>query len=335
MKKTSIIFSMFCLAIILSACGDEVKERPMTTTAIDFSPVNTLMESSSAKQIKVFGEVIDQSDLKAIYESFSEEEQVTFQTVSDTSTMKFAEMKIDGATVHEQTDRNSTIIGTFEKGKTIMYLKERINSNDGSVWYKVSLDDGSIGYIDDQSASLTETEAVVSSQSAQNNNASNQGQTSKKTTTTLLSGDYIEITSDTANVRIDPNIDAKVLYTANKGEYFIFTGTAVNTTDGRTWYEVMFGYNFTEGYISSLVGRIVTDKTQTTSTKSQYFYVTTPGANVRASADINSGVVFVADNGDALTYLGYYEKTADGRTWYLVSNGAQSGYISGNTGSIK
>lgn len=318
LKKATRVFSTSCLLIVcLAACGADSKKLTMSTSAIDFNAKHTLMESNVATELKSFGQVIEQSDIQAIYEALVVENNFTFKTKTDASSMNYIQMNAD-APVYEKGNQNSAIITNVIKGTTLSYLKEQVTSNDGVVWYKVALENGTIGFVKREYATLIESLPVQTNES-----------------TSTIQGDFIEITANEANVRIEPNINASVLYEAKKGESFIFTGNAVHTADGRTWYEVAFGEYFSNGYISSVVAKVVEQQMSDERAQTSTFHVATPGANVRVTANIDSDVMFIVNNGEVLTYLGYSETSADGRTWYLVSNGTETGYISSNTGTIK
>lgn len=216
-----------------------------------------------------------------------------------------AEPSIDAKVV-----ASSTSLGTgyFE------YLKERVKTSDGRTWYKVDYGSGT-GYVSSAVAELT------------------------------MFGDppqvpgleAVKITEAQGNVREEPYLNSAVIYTGKKGERLEATSATFDMPDGRTWYMVKVNGKY--GYISNRVIEEVyssewTDVQEALS-GGEVFYVTNAEGNVRANASLNSSVIYTAKKGASLLYMGTYEKTSDGRTWYNVEVNGRYGYISGAVGELR
>lgn len=211
-----------------------------------------------------------------------------------------AEPSIDAAIVASSNDFE---IQQFE------YLKERVKTSDGRTWYKVDYGSGT-GYISSAVAELT------------------------------MFGDppqmpgleAVKITEAQGNVREEPYLNSAIVYTGKKGERLEATSAIFDMPDGRTWYQVEVNGGY--GYISNrVIEEIISD--EFAEYNASEFYVTNAEGNVRADASLNSDVIYTAKKGASLSYMGSYEKTSDGRTWYMVEVNGQYGYISGAVGEVR
>lgn len=216
-----------------------------------------------------------------------------------------AEPSIDAKVV-----ASSTSLGTgyFE------YLKERVKTSDGRTWYKVDYGSGT-GYVSSAVAELTMFGDPPQTPGLE----------------------AVKITEAQGNVREEPYLNSPVIYTGKKGERLEATSATFDMPDGRTWYSVIV--NGKTGYISNrVIEEVISDEwieAQRQVEANDIFYITNAEGNVRASASLNSRVIYTGKKGESLSYMGSYEKTSDGRTWYEVYVDGQYGYISGAVGELR
>ena len=67
-------------------------------------------------------------------------------------------------------------------------------------------------------------------------------------------GETMEITVESANIRSGPGTDNDIVTTAKKGDTFVATGNEKQAFDGSTWYEIYLDDDMTEtGWASEKV----------------------------------------------------------------------------------
>lgn len=216
--------------------------------------------------------------------------------------------------VRAQPSIDAKVVASGEGYTYYEYLREKVKTADGRTWYKVDYGSGT-GYISSAVAELTIFGDAP-----------------------LMPGlEAVVISEANGNVRIEPYINSDVMYTAKKGTRLEATGAFFESADGRTWYSVHV--NGKVGYISDRVVSEVYDEEsfayEDRAAQQDVFYVTNAEGNVRADVSLTSNIIYTAKKGASLAYMGTYEKTADGRTWYKVEVNGQYGYISGAVGELK
>lgn len=109
-------------------------------------------------------------------------------------------------------------------GDTFIYLQEKVDTADGRTWFKVEYGSSSIGYISYTVSNLT-------------------NDTPK----------FVRLLEDDAKFRSSPSINAEIISTGNKNEYFFYSDNErIVTTDGRIWLKID-NYPEKEVYISQKV----------------------------------------------------------------------------------
>lgn len=290
MKELRIIALPF-LALLLAGCGEVMNS---TANLID-AVAGTISEEDEQKEqqeIKEAAPVVQTQQAEpAKATATPAKPKVTSQVEKDNSSMTHVQVTAKDANVRAEPSLNAQVVTAGTLYDTFTYLNEKVKTSDGRTWYKVSYA-GGVGYMSSAVGTLINENAYTS----------NNG------------GNTIIITQSEGNVRSEPSLNGKVVYTAKKGEELYYTGEAVNASDGRVWYKVVT--NGKTGFVSKRVGALSED----------YYYgfdeselvVTNAEGNVRAAASLNAAVIYTAKKGESLYYTGYYEKTSDGRTWYEV-----------------
>lgn len=212
-----------------------------------------------------------------------------------------AEPSIDAPIVASSTDLEAVYM---------TYLKERVKTLDGRTWYKVNYGRG-IGYISSAVSELS----------------------MKGDPPTIQGLKEVEIIEAKGNVREEPYMNSPVIYTGKKGERLKATSAIFDMPDGRTWYMVELNGRY--GYISERVISEIYDADMAYQHIEDIFYITSAEGNVRAQASLQSPIIYTANKGERLSYMGTYEHTSDGRTWYSVYVNGQYGYISGAVGEVR
>lgn len=235
------------------------------------------------------------------------------EVIADVSGMTYVQLANKDGNVRAQADINSKVVHSGHLGDVFIYLQEKVNTADGRTWYKVEYGSGSVGYISRAVANLTNEMPS-----------------------------YVRLIENGTNIRSEPNINSTVIYTGSKNEVLYYSYDKTYTKDGRTWLHVYLGGE-TYGYVSQKVATMTTQvpkyiPTTVNNTYTEDFtqvVITAKDGNLRSEPDINSAVVHQATKGDTFSYTGYYEHTADGRTWYEVYVGNTYGYISKAVGKLQ
>ncbi len=147
------------------------------------------------------------------------------------------------------------------------------------------------------------------------------------TTTTAVTGNYIEITGNSVNVRAGAGTNYKVLGSVKKGQRYKYYAT--KTVNGNKWYKIKL--NQTDGWVIGTYAKVVsTGVTTTTTTAAQmkYIEVTEKAVNVRAGAGTHCKVIGTARLGQRYRY--YSTKTVNGEKWYKIKFNGNDSWIAGS-----
>lgn len=125
------------------------------------------------------------------------------------------------------------IIGSGTGNEPLIYLNEKVFTNDNRVWLKVQINTQTVGYVSSRYAEVTS--GTVWDMYYEDDYS------------------YVIVTENKANIRYntDPNDGDAVFEEATKGETFQYTGVTI-PAEGRDWYEV-YSSSGEIGYISSRV----------------------------------------------------------------------------------
>ena len=203
--------------------------------------------------------------------------------------------------VYKSKDTGSTKLKTLKKNDKILRIEVGSEKENGHVWDKVVLDDGTKGYIISDGFKVIDdiTNCEITGIAVEPGNLRNGPGTSGTTIlTTLTVGQRVTI--------------------IEKGKY--------NNVDGYNWSRVMLA-DGTQGYI---VDRYVEEVSESGSTPggSDIVKVVCSVLRVRKEPTTSSGIVAEVDRGDYLTRVEKAVSTANGYTWDKVVTGSgKTGYV--------
>ncbi len=156
------------------------------------------------------------------------------------------------ANVRAQASTTSDAIASLSKGDTID-IKSQTTGADGYIWYQITVDANTTGYIRSDLVEITDGTTPATSAAAATTT------TATATTTATVNTDGVtpvETVSGTTtadvNVRADASTNSEIVAKANNGLTLSVTGTKQGT-DGNTWYYLTFTKDgvSTTGYIRS------------------------------------------------------------------------------------
>ncbi|MBO7356676.1 MAG: SH3 domain-containing protein [Lachnospiraceae bacterium] len=156
------------------------------------------------------------------------------------------------ANVRAQASTTSDAIASLSKGDTID-IKSQTTGADGYIWYQITVDANTTGYIRSDLVEITDGTTPATS------TATATTTTTTTTTTATVNSDGVtpvETVSGTTtadvNVRADASTNSEIVAKANNGLTLSVTGTKQGT-DGNTWYYLTFTKDgvSTTGYIRS------------------------------------------------------------------------------------
>ena len=314
MKKRLHVIGLPLLALSLAGCGEVMDSTANLIDAVAGTIEDDNEESNEQQTAPAQATPAPAQPTAETKQQAAEPAKATTtnKVEKDNSSMTHVQVTAKDANVRAEPSLNAAVITAGTLYDTFEYLSEKVKTSDGRTWYKV-LYNGKTGYISSAVGTLV------------NNNTYAGHDTN--------GGNTIIVTESEGNVRAEPSLNGKVIYTAKKGEELYFTGETVDSSDGRTWYQVVV--NGKTGFVSKRVGALSEDYYYGMD-ETEFLITSADGGNVRSSPSINAAVIYTGAKGESLYYTGYYEKTADGRTWYEVEvYGGGYGYISGKVGHIQ
>lgn len=130
---------------------------------------------------------------------------------------------------------NGKIIGSGAGNEPLIYLNEKVYTNDNRVWLKVQINAQTVGYVSSRYAEVTS--GTIWDMYYEDD----------------YDYSYVIVTENEANIRYNTNQNdsSAVIEKATKGETFQYTGVTI-PSEGRDWYEV-YTSSGEIGYISSRV----------------------------------------------------------------------------------
>ena len=197
-------------------------------------------------------------------------------------------------------------LAVLKEGYSATYLNERTVDERGVVWFKVSYN-GTTGWISARYASL-QGNAPVS-------------------LPTTSSKNYVKATGGKCNLRKEPNLDAKVLTSMEKGETATYLKETAIDERGVIWYKAKF--DGMTGWVSSKYASL--NSTGNTSSETDIygsFVYAQAQTNVRKQPNLNGKVLDVMQKDDRATYSGSTSIDDRGVAWYSVRFGGTNGWVS-------
>ena len=217
------------------------------------------------------------------------------------------EVKASSAVVYKLKNTTSTKLKTLNKGTKILRIEIDSEKENGYVWSKVVLDDGTKGYvISDQIKKIDDiTNCEIEAVAVEPGNVRNGPGTSGTTTLlTLAVGQKVTI--------------------IEKGKY--------NNVDGYNWSRIEMS-DGTQGYI---VARYLEelDESETTSTGKDIVKVVCDGGlALRAEPGTSAKILKYIDKGETLTRTQKAVDSKNGYTWdKVVTNSGITGYVARGNG---
>ena len=203
--------------------------------------------------------------------------------------------------VYKSKSTSSSKLKTLKKNDKVLRIEVGSEKENGQIWDKVVLDDGTKGYIISKGFKVIDdiTNCETTGIAVEPGNLRNGPGTSGTTIlTTLTVGQRVTI--------------------IEKGKY--------NNVDGYGWSRVVLA-DGTQGYIVARYVEEVSDS-GTTSDGSDIVKVVCSVLRVRKEPTTNSGIVAEVDKGDYLTRTEKAVSTANGYTWdKVVTDSGKTGYV--------
>ena len=204
--------------------------------------------------------------------------------------------------VYKLKDKNSSKLSTLKKGDKILRIEIGSNKENGYIWDKVILSNGTKGYIVSSGFKVIDdiTNCEITAIAVEPGNVRNGPGTSGTTTyTTLTVGQRVTI--------------------IEKGKY--------NNVDGYDWSRIILA-DGTQGYIVSRYLEEVKDDGSTETGEDIVKVVCDGGLTIREKPGTSSNILAYADKGDYLTRIEQNTSTANGYTWdKVVTDSGITGYV--------
>ena len=204
--------------------------------------------------------------------------------------------------VYKSKSKSSTKIATLKKGAKVLRIERGSKKENGYIWDKIVLDNGTKGYIISSGIKLIDdiTNCDITAVAIEPGNVRNGPGTSGTTVlTTLTVGQRVTL--------------------IEKGKY--------KNVDGYDWSRIIFA-DGTQGYIVARYLEEVSDNGSTSSGSDIVKVVCDGGLTIRKSPGTNSSILGYADKGDYLTRTAKAVSTANGYTWdKVVTDSGKTGYV--------
>lgn len=204
--------------------------------------------------------------------------------------------------VYKSKDKNSTKLSTLKKGDKILRIEIGSQKENGYVWDKVVLSNGTKGYIISSGFKVIDdiTNCEITAIAVEPGNVRNGPGTSGTTTyTTLTVGQRVTI--------------------IEKGKY--------NNVDGYDWSRIILA-DGTQGYIVSRYLEEVKDDGSTGTGEDIVKVVCDGGLTIRKEPGTGSKILDYADKGDYLTRIAQNVSRTNGYTWdKIVTDSGITGYV--------
>lgn len=192
---------------------------------------------------------------------------------------------------------------TMVKGEQVTYLGQSSVDSRGVTWYKVQYYSYGSGWVSSRYATLVGGSSSSGSSSA----------------------GYVKAVNGNVNVRSTPNLNGADIGTLERGETALYLGQSSVDDRGVTWYQVSF--NGKVGWASSRYSELVGGYSGSYSSDS-YVQAVGGDVNIRNAPSLSAGYVGVMYEGDVASYLGQSSVDYRGVTWYMVSFGGRTGWVS-------
>ena len=204
--------------------------------------------------------------------------------------------------VYKSKDKNSSKLSTLKKGNKILRIEIGSTKENGYIWDKVVLSNGTKGYIISSGFKVIDdiTNCEITAIAVEPGNVRNGPGTSGTTTyTTLTVGQRVTI--------------------IEKGKY--------KNVDGYDWSRIILA-DGTQGYIVSRYLEEVKDDGSTGTGEDIVKVVCDGGLKIREKPGTDTKIVGYADKGDYLTRTEQNTSTANGYTWdKIVTDSGLTGYV--------
>ena len=204
--------------------------------------------------------------------------------------------------VYKSKSKSSTKIATLKKGAKVLRIERGSKKENGYIWDKIVLDNGTKGYIISSGIKLIDdiTNCDITAVAIEPGNVRNGPGTSRTTVlTTLTVGQRVTL--------------------IEKGKY--------KNVDGYDWSRIILA-DGTQGYIVARYLEEVSDNGSTSSGSDIVKVVCDGGLTIRKSPGTSSSILGYADKGDYLTRTAKAVSTANGYTWdKVVTDSGKTGYV--------
>lgn len=212
------------------------------------------------------------------------------------------EITASSVDVYKSNSKSSTKLKTLKKGEKVLRIEIGSEKENGYIWDKVVLSDGTKGYIVSEGFKIIDdiTNCDISAVAIEPGNVRNGPGTSGTTTlTTLTVGQRVTI--------------------IEKGVY--------NNVDGYNWSRIMLA-DGTQGYIVARYLEEVSDSGETSDGSEIVKVVCDGGLTIRKEPGISSAILAYADKGDYLTRIEKEVSNANGYIWdKVVTDSGKTGYV--------
>lgn len=212
------------------------------------------------------------------------------------------EITASSVVVYKSKSKSSTKLETLKKGDKVLRIEIGSEKENGYVWDKIVLSDGTKGYIVSEGIKIIDdiTNCNINAVAIEPGNVRNGPGTSGTTTlTTLTVGQRVTI--------------------IEKGVY--------NNVDGYNWSRIMLA-DGTQGYIVARYLEEVSDSGEISDGSDIIKVVCNGGVKIRKEPGTNSEILGYADKGDYLTRIEKEVSNANGYVWdKVVTDSGKTGYV--------
>ena len=204
--------------------------------------------------------------------------------------------------VYKSNSKSSSVLETLEKGDKVLRIEIGTEKENGHLWDKIVLSDGTKGYIVSEGFKIIDdiTNCDISAVAIEPGNVRNGPGTSGTTTlTTLVEGQRVTI--------------------IEKGVY--------NNVDGYNWSRIILS-DGTQGYVVARYLEEVSDSGEISDGSDIVKVVCDGGLSIRKEPGTDSEILGYADKGDYLTRIEKEVSNANGYIWdKIVTSSGKTGYV--------
>ncbi|WP_459129168.1 SH3 domain-containing protein [Guggenheimella bovis] len=218
------------------------------------------------------------------------------------------EIKANGVRLRADSNTNSKIIDSVDKGATFIYLATTKKDSEGYPWFKIALEDKSTAYVRSDLAKLVPASTKQTATKAKVEKSGNQPK------------GVIKVTSkDGLNLRKSADSYSEIIGVVPYGKevnfYELKNGWYLVVSDGKP------GYIYS--YYTSVLSEVAGPEAPTEKALGEIQVLSNDGLNIRSNPSITGDIVGVIPEGQKASYFGiengWYEIEYDGKMGFIHS----------------